>query len=125
MMQGKDLKRVRKALALKQGEFGELLGMSAGYIGELERGEKTIDAKLEAAVKHIAEENEPLRVFVAGMGENYFILLSEKATGGKPGRVHFVLDEPFKNYGAATIQAQIVALNRGGRYVASAIDERI
>ncbi|MBO9377934.1 helix-turn-helix domain-containing protein [Sphingomonas histidinilytica] len=44
-MQPDDLKRLRKAAGMTQGELAERLGLSQGFIGEMERGEKPIEAR--------------------------------------------------------------------------------
>jgi transcriptional regulator with XRE-family HTH domain len=44
-MQPEELKGFRKFMRLTQGEFAAMLGLSQGYIGELERGEKPLDGR--------------------------------------------------------------------------------
>ena len=44
-MQPDELKQLRKSVGLSQGELAGQLGLSQGFIGEMERGEKPIEAR--------------------------------------------------------------------------------
>lgn len=54
-MQPDELKRMRKGLGLTQGELGKRLGYTQGYIGELERGEKNIEPRVERYVTLLSD----------------------------------------------------------------------
>lgn len=49
-MQPDELKQLRKAAGLTQGELANQVGLSQGYIGEMERGEKQIQPKIERVI---------------------------------------------------------------------------
>ncbi|WP_374650361.1 helix-turn-helix domain-containing protein [Rhizorhabdus sp.] len=51
--QPNELKRVRKALGLSQAEMAARLGISQGYIGELERGEKAMEHRVSLQINHL------------------------------------------------------------------------
>jgi transcriptional regulator with XRE-family HTH domain len=54
-MQGYELKALRKAAKLTQGELAEAIGLSQGFIGEMERDEKPIEKRTELAVRYVIE----------------------------------------------------------------------
>ena len=49
-MQAEELRALRKRAGLTQGQLAEAVGLSQGYIGEMERGEKPIERRTELAV---------------------------------------------------------------------------
>lgn len=49
-MQAEELRALRKRAGLTQGQLAEVVGLSQGYIGEMERGEKPIEKRTELAV---------------------------------------------------------------------------
>lgn len=61
-MQGDELRSARKVLNLTQAEFGKALGITAAYVGELERGEKTIDPRTAHAAMHLVERRTKLDI---------------------------------------------------------------
>lgn len=61
-MQGNELKEIRKTLKLTQSEFGSLLDLTGGYIGEQERGEKIIDKRTALAALYLQLMNQPSKV---------------------------------------------------------------
>jgi len=52
-MQPDELKRLRKAMGLTQGDFAARLGLSQGFIGEMERGEKPIERRTVQAALYV------------------------------------------------------------------------
>jgi len=52
-MQPDELKRLRKGMGLTQGEMAARLGLSHGYIGEMERGEKPIERRTIQAARYV------------------------------------------------------------------------
>lgn len=48
------LRKVRKAAGLTQRRLADAVGLSAGFIGEMERGEKPIEKRTWLAVLFIA-----------------------------------------------------------------------
>lgn len=109
-MQGSELKAIRKAVGLKQPEFGEKLGISGPYVGELERGEKVIDARTARAVLHLHEELLPLRVTIGTFGDKYVVILTEAAPGG---RVHNVQTPAYDGIGEAMTAAFKLSTEKG------------
>jgi transcriptional regulator with XRE-family HTH domain len=53
-MQGDELRRLRKASGLTQAQFGEAIGVTGGYLGLLERGERAIEDRVARAAHHAA-----------------------------------------------------------------------
>lgn len=54
MMDGKELTEIRKALGLSQAEFGERIGMSRVMVGLMERDQRPISARTEAAARSLS-----------------------------------------------------------------------
>lgn len=52
-MQPDELKQLRRAAGLTQGQLAEMVGLSLGFIGEMERGEKPIERRTELAVRYV------------------------------------------------------------------------
>lgn len=52
-MEGSEFREFRRELRLTQGEVADALGLSQGYIGEMERGEKPIEKRTELAFQHL------------------------------------------------------------------------
>lgn len=50
-MQPDELKRLRKRAGLSQGQLAQKIGLSLGYVGEMERGEKPIDFRTAEVVR--------------------------------------------------------------------------
>lgn len=50
-MQGQELKALRKSAGMTQAEFGEALGLSGPFVGEMERDEKPIEFKTAALAR--------------------------------------------------------------------------
>lgn len=55
-MQGYELKALRKAAKLTQGQLADAIGLSQGFIGEMERGEKPVEKRTELAVRYVIEQ---------------------------------------------------------------------
>jgi len=51
-MQGSELRALRKAAGMTQGELAAEMGMSQGYIGEMERDEKPIEERTEKLIRY-------------------------------------------------------------------------
>ncbi|MEH3107136.1 MAG: helix-turn-helix transcriptional regulator [Sphingomonas fennica] len=49
-MQGSDLRAIRKAAGLTQGQLADAVGLTLGFIGEMERGEKPVERRTALAV---------------------------------------------------------------------------
>jgi transcriptional regulator with XRE-family HTH domain len=108
---GERLKLLRKERRLTQAQAGELLGLSAAYIGELERGEKVIDARLLRRI------NDALRTridvsFSEGLG-GWTVSVSAPigSGGGPPGRRHTVIGK-YADLPEAKGVAEHIAANR-------------
>jgi transcriptional regulator with XRE-family HTH domain len=54
-MQADELRLIRKNAGMTQGELAEALGLSIGFIGEMERGEKAVEKRTELAVRYVVE----------------------------------------------------------------------
>lgn len=54
-MQPSDLRALRKSAKMTQAELGEAIGLTQGYIGEMERGEKPIEKRTAIAVLCVVE----------------------------------------------------------------------
>lgn len=52
-MTGLELQAFRKGLRLTQRELATEVGLSQGFIGEMERGEKPIEKRTELAVRYV------------------------------------------------------------------------
>jgi DNA-binding XRE family transcriptional regulator len=59
-MQGKDLKEVRRHLAMTQEEFGKALGLTSTFIGMMERGEKPIEDRTALAARQLFNDRSRL-----------------------------------------------------------------
>jgi len=59
-MDGPNLKLLRTGLGMTQAEFAKALGISQGYLGELERGEKVVDPRTAMAAGYIDESSARL-----------------------------------------------------------------
>jgi len=69
-MQPDELKALRKALGWRQGKLDAALGLSPGYVGKMERGQKPIEKRTALAVRYLALTggvNEPAMVAVPRM----------------------------------------------------------
>src|SRR5438132_8685529 len=89
---GARLKALRKTQRLTQSQAGELLGFSAAYIGELERGEKKIDARLQRRISDTIRPRIDVS-FSEGLG-GWTVSISGPVGGngsGPPGRRHTVV----------------------------------
>ena len=64
-MQGEELKAARKALSLTQGAFADALGLTATFVGLMERGEKPIERRTELAVRYLTEHPEEAKDLTA------------------------------------------------------------
>lgn len=53
-MQPDELKTLRKAAGMTQGEMGEAIGMTRETIGLMERGAAPIERRTELAVRYVA-----------------------------------------------------------------------
>ncbi len=115
-MHGSELRSIRKALGKKQAEFGALLGISAGYIGELERGEKQIDLRTARAIRLLQMEAEAMRVSVGTFGDKYVVILSERIEG-LPGRSHKVQSPAYDEWEDALQAALHLAKEHGTHFV--------
>jgi transcriptional regulator with XRE-family HTH domain len=89
-MRGSQLKELRKASGLTQAHVAQLLGLTAAYIGELEREEKRIDPRLAGRIKaHI-----PARIDVGysrALSGWTVTLVTPNPAGATPGRAHEVM----------------------------------
>jgi transcriptional regulator with XRE-family HTH domain len=54
-VQPEELKAARKAGKMTQHQLAEAIGLSPGYIGEMERGEKPIEKHTAIAVRCVLE----------------------------------------------------------------------
>lgn len=61
---GRNIRDARKAKGLTQEEMAEQLGVSAAYVGKLERGERTVNIEKLAALVPILQV--PIETFVQG-----------------------------------------------------------
>lgn len=52
-MQGSELKAIRKGLGLSQAALAQELGLTAVFIGMMERGERAIERRTELAVRYL------------------------------------------------------------------------
>ena len=57
-MQGHELRSLRKAMGMTQGQLAAALGFSHGFIGEMERGEKAIEPRTVLALRGLRAERE-------------------------------------------------------------------
>ena len=55
LMQPDELKAIRKGAGMTQHQLAEAIGLSHGYIGEMERGEKPIEKRTALAVIHVTQ----------------------------------------------------------------------
>lgn len=60
-MQPDELKAMRKQAGLSQGDLAAEVGLSQGFIGEMERGEKPIEKRTELAVRYLVEQRLGVR----------------------------------------------------------------
>lgn len=54
-MQGEELKAIRKAIGMSQGQFAEALGLTGTFIGLMERGVKPIEKRTALAVLYLRD----------------------------------------------------------------------
>lgn len=54
-MQGSELKALRQQAGMSQGQLDEALGLTPGYVGKMERGDKPIEKRTALAVLYIVE----------------------------------------------------------------------
>jgi len=54
-VQGHELRAQRKGAGLTQGELAAAVGLTLGFIGEMERGEKAIERRTELAIRYVLE----------------------------------------------------------------------
>lgn len=120
-MQGTDLKALRKRAGMTQAEFGEALGITGAYVGEMERGEKTIDARTIFAARQLVEQHEPLRVTVGRFGEK-FVVISTEAAPDLPGRISRVLGPGFDTAAEALAEAANFANVHGCPFIPTKLD---
>lgn len=59
-MQGEDLKEIRRELGLSQEAFAEALGMTATFIGMMERDERPIERRTALAARQLHNERSRL-----------------------------------------------------------------
>ena len=57
-MQGQELRSLRKAMGMTQGQLAAALAFSQGFIGEMERGEKAIEPRTVLALRGLRAERE-------------------------------------------------------------------
>ncbi|KKW93974.1 helix-turn-helix domain-containing protein [Sphingobium chungbukense] len=57
---GPDLKKIRSALGLNQQSMADALGLTATFIGLMERGERPIEARTARAAKQLLNERAPI-----------------------------------------------------------------
>jgi len=55
MMTGEEFKALRKSAKMTQGAMAEAIGLSQGFIGEMERGEKVVELRTELAARYVIE----------------------------------------------------------------------
>lgn len=90
-MQGSKLKALRKEHGLKQHQLADILGLSAAYIGELEREEKTIDARLAKRIGDLVFTGIDISYSDALGGWTVTVSAPIPAGDGPPGRRHAVV----------------------------------
>lgn len=54
MMRGDELRAIRQGLKLSQAEFADELGVTATFVGMMERGEKAIEKRTELAALYLS-----------------------------------------------------------------------
>jgi len=106
-MTKEQFRALRKGAGLTQAEYGAALHLSGAYIGELERGEKT----LEPRTADLARLMFGKRVTTGKFGDRFVVIVSETATGSPPHRIHNIQPTTY-----ATSQEALVA----GRAIAEA-----
>ena len=113
LMKGARLREIRRATGLKQGQVGELVGLTGAYIGELERGEKAIEVRLARRLKDALFTRVDVSYSRALIGWTVSITTPIPAGQGSPGRRHEVIakyDTPEEaNSRAEQIKREIVA----------------
>lgn len=94
-MQGSELRALRDAAGMTQGELAAQMGMSRGYIGELERGEKSIEERTEKLIRYATGP--------------YQYLIDCTVTAGLQQKIRDLLDEidAAVGYEAATVAAAV------------------
>ena len=58
IMQGTELRDIRKQMEMTQAELAEALDLSQPFIGMMERGEKPIEKRTELAVRYLLGERK-------------------------------------------------------------------
>lgn len=62
MMQGSDLKAIRKSLGLSQKSMADALGITETYVGMMERGVKRIERRTDLAVRYLSEHPDEVKL---------------------------------------------------------------
>lgn len=113
LMKGARLREIRRATGLKQGQVGELVGLTGAYIGELERGEKAMDARLARRLLDALFTRVDVSYSRALIGWTVSITAPIPAGHGPPGRSHEVIAKyetaEEANARAEQIKREIVA----------------
>ncbi len=55
-MRGKELRQIRSRFGMTQEAFGEIIGVTKGYVGQLEREFKPITVTMEKLVRLLEKE---------------------------------------------------------------------
>jgi transcriptional regulator with XRE-family HTH domain len=90
-MRGEELKALRKQTRLTQGQLGEIVGLTAAYIGELERSEKRIDTRLAGRLNAALRTRIDISYSNALKGWTVAVTAPIPAGSGPPGRRHMVI----------------------------------
>lgn len=112
-MQGEELKRLRKGAGMTQAEFGEALGLSGPFVGEMERDEKPIEFKTAA----LARARFATHVTVGEFGERFVVIVSGRMAH-RPGQTHVVQPTTHPDRETAEAAARTLAEVNRWQYLA-------
>jgi transcriptional regulator with XRE-family HTH domain len=118
-MDAEELRELRKLNKLTQSDVAELVGLSGAYVGELERREKKIDARLGRRINDVLRTRIDIAYSEALAG--WTVSVTSPVSNGRgtiPGRRHVVVAK-YDTLGDAETRANDIRdrYERGARIV--------
>lgn len=116
MMQGEQLRAIRKRMEMTQREFAAALGINGSFLGLMERNERPIEPRTALAARELLNGgHEPGRVSVASFGDKFLVIISERDGLGL--RVHRAMGPAHAQEAAAIAAASELAESKGLKFL--------